>query len=397
MSDIKHGKIEKIINGGWGLVRSDEGVVFINYVLPGEDVSFRIKEKANGILWGELIQLHSLSPHRVEPPCPYYGECGGCVFQHINYNYQETIKKEILTDDLLRIGNFQTEIPPFFLSPPYQNRIRARMKAQPDGKIGFIRKGTNTVIPIDKCLLFPDSVNTFLSQWNALPHPPFFHQLDILANRHNNRLYVHLSHTPHQEKEFLKNFPNTTFSWKGNEDAAVSSFSIKDFSYLVSPSAFFQVNPFQWENMLNTVESFLEPCEKVIDLYSGVGFFIPLLHRYAKHVIGVESTGFAVTLARRAFSKDGIQLIATAAEKFSFPRADVILVDPPRSGLCKRVMNSILQKKYPKIIFISCASATFARDLKTLHENGYKLREIRGFDLFPQTPHMETISLFTQI
>jgi 23S rRNA (uracil1939-C5)-methyltransferase len=146
--------------------------------------------------------------------------------------------------------------------------------------------------------------------------------------------------------------------------------------------------------MLNTVESFLEPCQTIIDLYSGVGFFIPLLRKYAQHVTGVESAGFAVTLAKRAFAKEGIQLTAIAAEKFSFPKADVILVDPPRSGLCKRVMNSILQKKYPKLIFISCASATFARDLKTLHESGYRLERLFGFDLFPQTPHQETISLF---
>ncbi|NIR11301.1 MAG: hypothetical protein GTN82_38280 [Candidatus Aminicenantes bacterium] len=392
---LKRGFIEKIINGGWGLVRSDEGVVFLNYVLPGEHVVYRIKEKAKGILWGELLEVLTPSGHRVEPPCPYFGECGGCVFQHIDYNRQKTIKQEILGDDLKRIGHYDisTSIPDVLDSPPYHNRIRARMKGQEGGKIGFIRKGTNTVISINRCLLFPEEINQFLEHWNGLPNPPFFHEMDILMNPSDEKVYIHLSHPPKREKEILKEFPSITFSWKGNEDATVSKLDIKDWSYLVSPAVFFQVNPFQWENILNNVESFLEPCETVIDLYSGVGFFIPLLKKYSKKVIGVESHGYSVTLARRAFPEEGIEFLKTPAEKFVFPDADIIVLDPPRSGLSKQVLNWILQKKYKKVIYISCSSAAFSRDLKTLKENGYNLKDLKILDLFPQTAHLEIIGL----
>ena len=395
---MKEGIVEKITNGGWGLVRSDEGVVFLNDVLPGEQVTFRIKEKTRGILWGQLEEVLTPSKHRIEPPCPYYGQCGGCVFQHINYQYQQKIKQDILLDDLKRIGNYEEagDHYHYIESPPFYNRIRARMKAQVQegGKIGFIRKGTNRVIPINQCLLFPEAINPFLEKWNVLENPPFFFQMDILMNPGNQRIYIHLSHPPKQEKKTLKLFPGITFSWKGNEDAGVSRLKIRDWAYLVSPAVFFQVNPFQWESMLDIVESYLEPCDTIIDLYSGVGFFIPLLKKYSKKIIGVESHGFSVTLARRAFACNEVDFLKIPVDKFIFPKADIIVVDPPRSGLSGSVINKLLKKKYKKIIYISCSSATFSRDLNILLESGYQLKDLNILDLFPQTAHLETIGLF---
>ena len=393
---MKKGTVEKITNNGWGLVRSDEGVVFLNYVLPGEQITFRIKEKARGILWGQLEEVLTPSEHRIKPPCPYYGECGGCVFQHIDYLYQQKIKQDILIDDLKRIGHYEGAVINYIESPSFHYRLRARMKAQDqeDSKIGFIRKGTNTVIPINRCLLFLREINPFLEKWNSLKNPPFFFQMDILMNRDNQKIYVHLSHPPKMEKEVLKLFPDIIFSWKGNEDAGVSELKIGDWTYFISPAVFFQVNPFQWEKMLDTVESYLETCDTIIDLYSGVGFFSPLLKKYSKKTIGVESHGFSVTLAGRAFACKGVDFYKIPVEKFILPEADIILLDPPRSGLSGRVMNNILKKKYKKIIYISCSSATFSRDLKILRENGYHLDDLNIFDLFPQTAHLETISLF---
>ncbi len=376
------------------MVRSDEGAVFLNYVLPGEKVKYRIKEKAKGILWGELLEVLTPSGHRVEPPCPYFGECGGCVFQHIDYRFQKTIKREILCDDLRRIGHYEEDVPEVIASPPYHNRVRARVKAREDGKIGYIRKGTTRVIPIRRCLLFPENINRFLEKWNALENPPFFLQMDILANPDNQKVYVHLSHPPKKEKDVLKLFPEITFSWKGNEDAGVSGIRIKEFDYWVSPGVFFQVNPYRWEDMLNTVESYLEPCETAIDLYSGVGFFIPVLKKFSQRTLAVESNGYAATLAGRAFPFPGVEFFKMAVEKFRLPGAEIVLLDPPRSGLSKIVMNGILSKKYKKIIYISCYSAAFSRDLKILRENGYRLEGLAVLDLFPQTAHLETIGSF---
>lgn len=369
----------------------------MNYAIPGEDVRYRIKDRAKGILWGELIEVLEESPHRVKAPCPYFGRCGGCVFQHMGHSFQESVKQDILRDDLQRIGGFDPDIPPLVPSPPFNNRSRARLKGREDGKVGFIRKGTNTVLPIDHCLLFPPEINDFITQWNRLPQPLFFIEMDVLWNPTQKELYVHLSRPPGKDMNaLLTSFPGATFSWKGNEDAAVSRLKIKEWGYLVSPAVFFQVNPFQWENMLDTVASFMEPCDTVIDLYSGVGFFIPLLKGYANKVVGVESSGFSVTLAQRAFNQEGIVFFKTAAEKHRLPEADILVVDPPRSGLSKPVMQQVLKNRYKKIIYISCSSATFSRDLKVLRENGWELRALKPFDLFPQTAHLETIAAFSR-
>lgn len=394
------GTVEKITNGGWGLVRGKEGVVFLSYVLPGEEVEYRIKDKAKGILWGEVTQVTSPSPHRVEPPCPYFGQCGGCVFQHIEFKQQEIIKQNILCDDLKRIGHFHFDesfpMPRVITSPAFGNRARARMKGFDDGRIGFIRKGTTTILPIEKCLLFPDEINRFIKEWNEQPNPPFFHQMDIFLNHSTRKPYIHLSHPPKKEKDVLNRFPYVTFSWKGNEDAAVSRLNIKDHAYHVSPSVFFQVNPFQWKHMLDVTETFVKPgapYDTAIDLYCGVGFFIPLLQKYATNVTGVESAPFSVNLAKRSFPD--AEFYKTPAEKFKFPFAGLLLVDPPRSGLSKHVMSTIKHKKFPRLVYISCSSATFSRDLKALKEIGYQCKDIAVFDLFPQTAHLETISLFT--
>jgi len=391
----RQGRVEKIVNGGWGLVRGDLGVVFLNYVLPGEDVVYRIRERAKGVLWGQLLEVVNPSKHRVLPPCPYFGECGGCVFQHIDYPFQETIKREILQNDLERIGHYTAPLPPLFLGPAYNNRVRARMKGVDDGRIGFIRKGTNTVLPIDHCLLFPDAVNRFLAQWNNIKEPPFIFQMDIFFNPDNQKVYIYLSHPPDERVwKVLQSFPDIIFSWKGNEAVGISPIRIKGHIYYVSPDVFFQVNPHQWENMLDTVSGYLEESQVMIDLYCGVGFFIPVLMQRAQQVIGVESYGFSVALAQRAFP--GARFYKLPAEKFHFPPAASIVIDPPRSGLAKVVLNRILFAKYERIIYISCASAAFSRDLKLLVENGYQLADLQVFDLFPQTSHLETMALFTR-
>lgn len=392
-AEIKEGIVEKITNGGWGLVRSDEGVVFLNYAIPGEHIFYKIRDKARGILWGALDSIKIPSPSRITPPCPYYGQCGGCIFQHMDYSLQQLIKLDILRDDLLRIGHFSSSPDALIPSPPYNNRIRARMKAQDDGRIGFIRKSSNTVIAINRCLLFPEEINQFLDRWNSLSAPPFFHQMDILVNPATRQPLIHLSHPPGKLKSLLSEFNGIAFSWKGHEENAVTSFNIGEYRYLTAPSVFFQVNPHQWENMLKTVELYLHPCERIIDLYSGVGFFTPLLQKYAGEVTGVECSPFSVTLARRAFPD--ARWFSVPAEKFQFPPAEIIVLDPPRSGLAQEVISTILKKKYKKIIYIACSSAAFSRDLRILKENGYEVVGLHAFDLFPQTAHLETIACFT--
>jgi 23S rRNA (uracil1939-C5)-methyltransferase len=388
---MKTGIVERIVNGGWGLVRSPEGIVFLTGVIPGETVEFEIKEKARGILWGRLLKIISSHHSRVKPVCPYYEECGGCCFQHIEYTFQQTIKTSIFLDDLKRIAGIERCIDRYVVSPPFEYRIRARMKPASNNCIGFIKKSTNHVLQINNCFLFNERINRFLTSWNNQKSPPFFYQYDILFNPDNEKLYVHLSHPPSLKTEIiLKDYSDVVFTWKGNEQAGVSYIKIGNFKYLTSASLFFQNNFFMLENLLDLVRQYLCSHDTVIDLYSGVGFFLPLLYSHSKETIGVESSSFAVKLASMSFPE--ASLYNMPVEKFDFPPADIVLCDPPRSGLSNIVKKKIKDRNYKNIIYISCNSATFCRDLRFFLDFGYQIKDLNLIDLFPQTPHFEIVS-----
>lgn len=393
MDDKKRrGKVEQIVNGGFGLVRSSEGVVFLKYVCPGEEVEYTIKERAKGVIWGDVIRIVNPLENRVTPECKYYGECGGCIFSHIPYEEQLKIKQEILINDLKRIGNLDITIKTIYGSEPFKYRIRAKLKGIANGKTGFIRRGTNDVMEINNCNIVNDPINDFIKKWNRSKNPPFFHQLDIFYNINNRITYVHLSGAPGKnEIGFFNSFKNTVFTWRGNEKKGESVLKIKDSKFIVSPGIFFQINKFQWETMFDIVESMLEYSDISIDLYTGTGFFIPLLQKYSKKVIGVENSKLSVDLAERSFPD--VLFERLPVEKFDFPEAGQLLVDPPRSGLPKKARDQIIKQKIKNIIYVSCSTSTLARDLKIFKSNGYIIKELNMVDLFPQTSHIETISL----
>jgi 23S rRNA (uracil1939-C5)-methyltransferase len=303
------------------------------------------------------------------------------------------IKKRIFCENLRRIGGLEIEVSEIAASSPLRYRTRAKFKAQSDGRIGFIRKGTNSVLPVSNCYLVKDSISEFLREWNCRSDLPFLYQLNVLSNNH--KLYVHLSHSPKEKfLTFFESFKGSViFSWKGEEENSVSQLEISNYRYLISPAVFFQVNHFLWERMLSIVDEFIDNSEGAVDLYSGVGFFIPVLKKYTDNITAIESSGYSIKLAKRAFP--GMNILKGSAEKFTFPRADLIIVDPPRSGLSGKVVKKIMESRYPRLIYISCNSASFSRDCRILIEEGkYRVKDLKLLDLFPQTPHLESIALF---
>ncbi|MEN8153788.1 MAG: hypothetical protein ABFR75_07170 [Acidobacteriota bacterium] len=390
---IYEGKVEKIVNGGFGLVRSSEGVVFLKYVCPGEKVEYIIKEKAKGVTWGDVVKISEPFEKRITPECSYYGECGGCILSHMPYEEQIWIKKEILANDLKRIGGLDIKIDNIYSSKPLRYRIRAKLKGvENSGKIGFIRRGTNDVMEINSCKIVDKPINIFIKRWNKLIDPPFFHQVDIFFNKDNSTTYAHLSGIPEKKDiELFKSFKNTVFTWKGKERESESVLKIKNYKFIVSPGIFFQVNKFQWEKMFDIVEGMLEHSDVSLDLYTGSGFFIPLLQKYSKKVIGVENNKLSINLARKSFP--GVLFERSPVEKYDFPvTVDQILIDPPRSGLPEKVRDQIVKLKIKNIIYVSCSTSTLARDLKYFKNNGYNIKEHNMVDQFPQTAHIETIT-----
>lgn len=355
-----------------------------------------MKEKSKGIIWGELSDTIEAHPDRVVPECSYYGNCGGCALSHLKYDLQLKIKRDILTDDLERIGKIEINCGNIYPSPEFSYRVRAKLKGIKNGKIGFIRKSTNDVMEINSCLVVVPEINEFIKKWNSTDSMEFYHQIDVFFNNSENKLYVHITGQPDPDTvEKFSLFRNTYFSWGGNKAGNSSVLKIKGYNYHVSPDSFFQVNRFQWENMLNIADSWMNRTEAALDLYTGVGFFIPVLLEYSGKVIGVENNKRSVQLAEKAFKE--AEFIRSPVEKYSFQPADSIIIDPPRSGIPDNVIKKIFLTGADSVIYISCSSATLARDLNKFIQNGYRIEEMALLDLFPQTAHLETMTLLRHI
>jgi 23S rRNA (uracil1939-C5)-methyltransferase len=392
------GSVEKIVAGGWGLVRSPEGVVFLHQVLPGETVTYTIKDKAKGILWGETQEVLNAAPARIDPPCKYFGACGGCSFQHIVYTEQLVIKKDIFLENLSRIAGISEGFKGIKIhpSPPFGYRFRAKLKGNPPGQFGFIKKKTTDVLTIDHCHLFAPPMNDFLKLWNQQDKAPFFHQLDLNWRPGTQLLYGHLSHAPASGQEAsLRSWPNTSISWPGSNDQNIFQVKAGSWHYQVSPVTFFQVNHFRWELLLHLIKERLKECRTALDLYCGVGFFIPLLAQVAEKYRGVESHPLSAQLARRNFP--GAEIVDGPAEKYREMDVDLVIVDPPRSGLHRKVLGRLIGNRVPSIIYISCSPASLARDLREFIKHGYRVEDLEILDLFPQTPHIESIATLLKI
>jgi 23S rRNA (uracil1939-C5)-methyltransferase len=224
---------------------------------------------------------------------------------------------------------------------------------------------------------------------------PFAFQFDVLENRKQLRIY--LPHRPDdRDIRRLERLAREemTFYWPETGEKSFSPLRIGRYDYLVSPAAFFQVNHFLWNTLLERVEKSILPGAQALDLYSGTGFFIPLLQKYMRNIIAVESHPLAAAALKKQFP--ATEVYPVTAEKASLPPADLLIADPPRSGLSRTVIRKILGRRYPRIIYISCNAATLARDCRTLvGDSHYRIDHIDLLDLFPQTPHLESVTLLT--
>ena len=389
-SEILRGKVEELSDKGWGIINSPAGKIYVHYVVEGEEVEFSIKEKDKRGIWAEVKSILKPSPYRVEIPCKIYNRCGGCNLLHINYEHQLEYKLAILRKNISELSDFPFEKVETIVSKPYHYRIKAKLKGREDGKIGFIEKGKTSVVELKECLLYHERINEFINIWNNSEKMPFIHQIDLFFNPTDKNLYAYLSRKP-DNLNFTKYFEDTVFSYKGEEDKGIFSINVGKYSYFASPAVFFQTNIFLLEKFLDIVERALTKGETAIDLYSGMGFFIPILKKHYNKVYAVESNKLSYKLLLDNFPD--IKAYRMISSKFSFPPAELLLVDPPRSGIDEKTIGRILKKRYKNIVYISCSQKGFKKDMKLFLANGYKIKKISLLDLFPHTPYFETIAV----
>jgi 23S rRNA (uracil1939-C5)-methyltransferase len=396
-----------LVYGGEALGRLPDGkAVFAPFILAGETGRLRVREEKRGHVKADLVEILEPSPQRITPRCPHFTQCGGCHYQHMPYEMQLVAKAEILRDQLQRLGGME-EVPlqPINPSPDafnYRNHIQFHL--DPQGKLGFQAAHSNQVIPIAECHLPEPVLNEIWPQLDIEPLPG----LERISLRlgMDEEIQLILESTDPELFEFsVEELPISAvhLSPAGAVVLAGSelvSLEILGRSFQVSAESFFQVNTRMAEAMVQQILEILplEPSQTLLDLFCGVGLFSAFIAPRVKKLVGIEVSpaacrDFAVNLDEF----DNVELyeapVAQVLQQINF-HPDVVLVDPPRSGLDRPAMDGLLAQGASWLAYVSCDPATLARDARRLSAAGYRLAQVTPFDLFPQTFHIESISLW---
>jgi len=374
--------IERILPGGVGLAHADGKTVFVSLAAKSDRVRVKIDREQGNLLFASITEILEPSPDRIEPPCPYFGRCGGCDFQQLTYEAQLAAKSEIIRDCLHRIA--QVDLPEVkVVSSPNPWHYRARATWQVDQEqqtIGYYERGSRRVCDVVDCAVLVPALQTTLEQLRNTPIsaiPGDLKHLDVV-----------LGETGVSLAPAFANFHTNELSVK-----------VGDETYSYNAEAFFQVNQGVLIELLQFALDDLGG-EVALDLYCGVGLFtVPLARRFKK-VTGIESNSVATRFARRNLQQANLpngnivtstltEWIRSGSNKRDI--VDFVLLDPPRAGAESAVIQGILQLKPKRLCYVSCDPATLARDIKKLIAGGFVVRSISGFDMFPQTHHVETV------
>jgi 23S rRNA (uracil1939-C5)-methyltransferase len=418
------GEITNLAFGGEGILRHENLVIFVPFTAVGDRVICRITKQKKNFAYAELVELVNPSLERVNPRCPYFGTCGGCQLQHLNYNSQLNYKRQAVEDGLKRIGNLTLDNLPSSVPAEtqwaYRRHITLTLKTNEEGTFsaGYIATDNRSLIQINQCPIF------------TVPEDPIIQQINEFANRlscpsncegrvmilkHNiNDTYLisfHFQQKPHNVIELTQEFMQSYPSWAGVLLKAprffqafgltTSHFFIEDLSISFSPDAFIQNHPEQSLKVYQAVCQIAREGEKgtVLDLYCGIGITSLMMAKAGRSVVGVESNNEAVKLAqsnakinqveKAVFIKADVKEILADLLKRYTP--NLVVINPPREGMEKSIVKTLVESGVKEIVYISCMPATLARDLKELCQDHYQVKFCQSYDMFPQTAHVETL------
>ena len=418
--------IESVAFKGYGVARVHGKVVFVPYTVTGDKAQIEVVEDKKKYSMGRVVEMIEPSPCRAAPPCPYFGSCGGCQWQHIDYSAQGELKKEILRNTLQRLGRLK-EIPSIriMLSPkPYDYRIRIQLKVK--GKaIGYYQERSHRIVEIDRCIISHPLVNQIIQELREESAALLrMEEIEINVSPEEGRgailfhLHSYDQRTEHFMKKLLQSHPvlrGIALSRKGGfnffGDPALNltihlsqEGEKRNLKLRISPGSFSQVNPEQNQALIQTVLQFSEvnKGDRVLDLYAGVGNITLPLAIGARGVLGIEENRMAVEDARFNAERNGMNncdfshgRVEDVLVNLKKETPDLIVLDPPRTG-CKTILDQLVRLKPKKIVYVSCEPTTFSRDLHLFFERGYSLQRLGLIDMFPQTYHMEVVGLLKQ-
>ncbi|MGD1823187.1 MAG: class I SAM-dependent RNA methyltransferase [Pleomorphochaeta sp.] len=366
--------ISKMAQGGEGIASLQSGrTVFVDGALVNEVVEIEVYRETKSYAKAKVINIIHASKDRVNPFCPYYGECGGCNLQHLKYEEQVKLKENLVLEHLKKIGQLDlnnvkilsTEISD---DRNYRNRVRFHV-SMADKKVGFLKKHSNELCEIDNCPLLVNKINEALNDGDILKA--------ARANMFSNNTRGNYIQVP---------------VFAGDDELSYSNekvqININNHKFIVNANVFFQSNPKLLSKLANYVVSKIDS-DSVMDLYSGVGTFSAFL---PKNTIAVEKQRECLSLSK--LNASNAVSYTGEVEKWgrkNKEKVDTVVVDPPRTGLFESVPKLIKKFGAKKIIYVSCNPVTLSRDVKAFLSLGYKVEEIKIFDFYPHTHHVESV------
>lgn len=420
--------IEKLVYGGDGLAHDADRTVFVPFVLPNEEVRVAPTSHKKKLVWAKPVEILKASPARVAPLCSHFKTCGGCQYQHIETAAQTKLKTEILRETLSRLGGvrWEAEIPVHTGAPfEYRNRAQWAVRSAMPRALGYFLPESANIVPIDECpVLSPLLATTFrtlqdLTRSNSLPGQIV--EIEAFADSKDEKLALNVAFQefaaapaaliqffrealPQLESLLLLDQKKNRFELSG---PGYLVHSAGGFQFRVSHLSFFQVNRFLIDELLRAVVADKKG-SVALDLYAGVGFFSLPLAKTFDRVISVDANLAATRDLRANAESAGLAITSHNLHTEEFltkfdEKPDLIVLDPPRSGIGHSTSAKLAELQAPEIVYLSCDPSTLARDLAVLVQTErmptgakpstapYEIAKIEMFDLFPQTHHIETL------
>lgn len=387
--------IEKLVYGGDGLSRSGGEVVLIPFVLPGETIEAESLAARKAVQRARPVDILEASAERIAPPCPVFGQCGGCQYQHAGYSAQLRFKRDILAETLRRVGKieFPTDQIGIESGPPYSYRNRAQFHIE-RGRIGYREMNSHRLVPVEQCPVSAPKLNEVIATLSRMVRdrrwPGFVSSLEVFTDDAQVQWNV---------LETERNVGRHFFEWLAEEvPGSVGGpleYFVNEDCFRVSGSSFFQINRFLLPQLAQLAIGDFRG-GTAWDLYAGVGLFSLPLARNFDRVVAVESGRSAAADLKWNAETAGVRVeIANENVEEWLVKADqapdLVLADPPRAGLGKIAVTRLMDLRPARLVLVACDPATLARDLAGLG-TAYSIERLTMVDLFPQTFHLETIA-----
>ncbi|MEZ0537289.1 23S rRNA (uracil(1939)-C(5))-methyltransferase RlmD [Caldicellulosiruptoraceae bacterium PP1] len=438
--------IEGINHQGQGIARYEGLVVFVNQALPNELVKAKVKQVKKEYAVAEIIEVIQENSNREEPICSVYSECGGCHFMHANYEFQLELKRQIVEDAMKRIAKLDVKVNKTIgMKNPYYYRNKVQLPiTKKDNKvcIGFYKPMSHDVVDIEKCFIQHDDCNKVIpiikemieefkiEPYNEHKHSGLLrHVLIRKSFAFDTMMIVFVTTKMPKEVDKIKEYlvtrinnlkslyinindKKTNVILGENEYLIYGEKTIKDkigkYTFEISPKSFFQVNSEQVNTLYSKVVEYLgnSKLNTIFDAYCGIGTISLYVSHLADKVIGIENVKEAIDDAKKNAKQNGVNnaefILGNAEDEIpnlikKGIKPDAIVVDPPRKGCDKKLIDAIINAEINKVVYVSCNPSTLARDLRILVDGGYKVKSVQPVDMFPQSYHVECVVLMSNV